>query len=466
MKGICKMKKRIVIFCLIVSIMSCLTTGIISYLFTGCINMVLGFIGIGILAGIILSVLTSSSFSAKVSKPINDLTKAASMIAYGDLSKRVDTSAEGEIGLLENAINHMATILEQNINSLQNTNSKISKILDGIPDGVFAINKYLKVIYCNNAAISLFQLTGTNETLVNKSFLELVRNPTINQMISHSLEKNQVLTEDVYISNITDSIYKVWVSTINTSNASDTQATEIIVVINDITKFKKLEKIKTEFVSNVSHELKTPLTSIRGFVETLKNGAIKDPVIAMNFLDIIEIESERLTALINDILDLSEIESGKVDTTSFEFSFKDTLLECVLILQEKAELKNINFEINIEYNIIVKANPNRVKQICINLIDNAIKYNKENGKISISAVKKGSILQFCVKDSGIGISEYDQSRVFERFYRVDKGRSRSMGGTGLGLSIVKHIVNLYQGDIEVNSIPNIGTEFVVLLPIC
>ncbi len=233
----------------------------------------------------------------------------------------------------------------------------------------------------------------------------------------------------------------------------------------DITNIKKLEQMRTEFVSNVSHELKTPLTSIRGFIDTLKDGAINDPAVADKFLEIIDIEAERLSRLINDILQLSEIESMKQDQNSEMFELKPLADEVISILQITAEERGVNLEASIDETIKMKADKDKIKHLLINIIENGIKYNKEKGSVILSAEQKESSVIISVRDTGIGIEKEYLDRVFERFYRVDKGRSSELGGTGLGLSIVKHIVNLYKGSINVKSEPGQGTEFIVKIPV-
>jgi two-component system phosphate regulon sensor histidine kinase PhoR len=234
--------------------------------------------------------------------------------------------------------------------------------------------------------------------------------------------------------------------------------------IQDITKVRKLEQLRTEFVSNVTHELKTPITSIRGFIETLKNGSINNEKVAIRFLEIIDIESERLYALINDILQLSEIETKYQDTDLERLSLKSAVDDVFEVLQNIAGEKNIQLENKVDEKVLIKANRNRMKQLILNLVDNGIKYNVQNGSVTVDAYRdKGKVI-ISVKDTGIGIPSEHIARIFERFYRVDKGRSRDMGGTGLGLSIVKHIVNLYNGDIKVNSEVNRGTEFIIQIP--
>ncbi len=227
---------------------------------------------------------------------------------------------------------------------------------------------------------------------------------------------------------------------------------------------RDLQQMGSEFVSNVTHELKTPLTSIRGFIETLKSGAIDDPKVAHKFLDIIDIEAERLYLLINDILALSEIETMRHDIDMVNVSIEKVVATSIEVLQGQAERKKISITTSIEPSLEIKANKHRIMQLVMNLIDNSIKYSPKGSWIMVEACGKGDSILMSFKDSGIGIPNQHLSQIFERFYRVDKSRSRSLGGTGLGLSIVKHIVEMYNGDIEVFSEPDKGTEFIITLP--
>jgi two-component system phosphate regulon sensor histidine kinase PhoR len=236
-----------------------------------------------------------------------------------------------------------------------------------------------------------------------------------------------------------------------------------IVVIQDVTQIRKLEKMRSDFVSNVSHELKTPLTSIKGFVDTLKGGALENKETALRFLEIIDIESDRLYRLINDILLLSEIETMEREPDKTEVHINEIVDEVVEMLALKASDKNLMLKKRIEGDFYINANADRIKQMFINLVDNAIKYT-EVGEVEVSLEAEGSWIKTTVSDTGIGFDEKYKERLFERFYRVDKGRSRSYGGTGLGLSIVKHIVLLYKGKISVDSTPGKGTRFEILLP--
>jgi two-component system phosphate regulon sensor histidine kinase PhoR len=217
-------------------------------------------------------------------------------------------------------------------------------------------------------------------------------------------------------------------------------------------------------VANVSHELKTPLTSIKGFVETLLEGALDDRQNSLHFLKIIQSHTERLNNLINDLLNLSYLESDKTTLAKEEFNLKELLQEIMPGFKTQLKKKNIEFKDELPEKILVKANREKIEQVFINLLDNAIKFNKEKGSIRIFGEDSGNNLKIVVQDSGIGIPAKDLPRIFERFYRVDKARSRQLGGTGLGLSIVKHIIELHSGKVGVESTEGLGSQFYFYLP--
>ena len=237
-----------------------------------------------------------------------------------------------------------------------------------------------------------------------------------------------------------------------------------VALLEDITELRNLEQMRTDFAANVTHELKTPLTSIRGFVETLQAGAIEDPEMAKRFLDIISMETDRLSRLINDVLSLSSMENGRVRVPTERLSLGKRAGDVCLMLDKSAKNKNIELNVDEGEDTFIIANDDHVKQLLINLIDNAIKYTLEGGKVFVKVEHVEDKVLLHVKDTGIGIAQEHIPRLFERFYRVDKGRSRNMGGTGLGLAIVKHIVMDMGGQIDVQSELNVGTEFTVTLP--
>ena len=239
-----------------------------------------------------------------------------------------------------------------------------------------------------------------------------------------------------------------------------------LAIVEDITELRRLEQVRTDFAANVSHELKTPLTSIQGFVETLDAGAIDNPEMAHKFLRIIMMETERLTRLINDILSISKLESGDTEVATERIRLDKKAFDICEMLTIQARAKNVtlNYRLNAEPVFII-GNPDRVEQLLVNLTENAIKYNVEGGSVTVQVFANANEANVTISDTGIGIADEHLPRLFERFYRVDKGRSRQMGGTGLGLAIVKHIVRSMGGEIEVHSKLGEGTEFLITLPL-
>ncbi|PYG89764.1 two-component system phosphate regulon sensor histidine kinase PhoR [Ruminiclostridium sufflavum DSM 19573] len=421
---------------------------------------------IGVLVGLLLTVLIAVKVSGIITAPLNKLISTTKEIANGNYKKRAATSSDDEIKELACTFNEMADKLDNTLCGILDKNVRIDTIINSMRDGIIAIDKNYKILIINTSACDIFGV-GYGPGIIGKSLLDITKNPKINSFLKDTIENNVALTDEITIFSprmVSNFIYKVYTNPIKSADIKVQNAGGVITLHN-VTSVKKLEQIRTEFVSNVTHELKTPLTSIRGFVETLKDGAIEDTAVAIKFLDIIDIEAERLYHLINDILQLSEIEIMRNDEHVSPNSLNLIVDDVVQLLEASANKKNIKLEVNIETDILICINKYRIKQMLINLIDNAIKYNVENGAVFITASKSKGTTTISVKDTGIGIPQIHHSRIFERFYRVDKGRSRNMGGTGLGLSIVKHIINLYNGDISVISEPGKGTEFIIRLPL-
>ena len=417
---------------------------------------------IGIIAGLLLTTLLAFRFASTISKPVRELIFASKEIADGNYSKRVAVQSNDELGQLAATFNEMADKLDNTVVDLTDKNMKFDAILNSMTNCFVAVDTKMRIILINSISTRFFGLGA--EDILGKKFIEVIRNHQINEIIQQTIESNRSSVSEISIRMPEEGTFRVYASPIKAANDSDVNSGGIIT-IHDITTMKKLEQIRTEFVSNVTHELKTPLTSIRGFVETLRSGAVNDADVADQFLEIIDIEAERLTMLINDILQLSEIENNLSDTNISKHNLSDIITEVISILQGSADKKNVKLIVETAPKIIIQVNRDRIKQMLINLIGNAINYNIENGSVRIKAAKVDGRLVISVSDTGIGIAQQHLPRIFERFYRVDKGRSRNMGGTGLGLSIVKHIVNLYDGDINVESEPGKGTEFIVQLPV-
>ena len=238
----------------------------------------------------------------------------------------------------------------------------------------------------------------------------------------------------------------------------------VVIVLRDVTELRRLESMRREFVANVSHELRTPLTSIKGFVETILNGKTNDAALVERFLTIVNGETDRMISLINDLLDLTRIESRRQKLVFEEVNIKEIFDDTITILSSKAEQKEITVENRLD-DLIALGDSKLLRQVSINLVDNAIKYNKQGGHVWVDAVVNDGIAQISVSDTGFGIPSEHLERVFERFYRVDKGRSRQMGGTGLGLSIVKHIIERHKGRIWAESEYEQGTKITFTLKV-
>lgn len=421
---------------------------------------------IGILVGLLLTLLISLKVSSILTAPLNKLLNVTKEIANGNYKKRVEIYSDDEIEELAYTFNEMADKLDNTLCGILDKNIRIDTIINSMRDGIIAIDTNYKILIINTSACDIF---GVNygPGVIGKNLLDITKNSKINSFLEETIQNNQALTDEITIFSprmVSNFIYKVYTNPIKRSEMK-VQNVGGVITLHNVTSVKKLEQIRTEFVSNVTHELKTPLTSIRGFVETLKDGAIEDTAVASKFLDIIDIEAERLYHLINDILQLSEIESMRNEDQVTQNSLNLIVDEVIQLLEPSALKKNIKLQVNIKPDVVIPVNKYRIKQMLINLIDNAIKYNIENGTVFINANKSHGTTTISIKDTGIGIPTKHHSRIFERFYRVDKGRSRNMGGTGLGLSIVKHIVHLYNGDIGIISEPGKGTEFIIRLPL-
>jgi two-component system, OmpR family, phosphate regulon sensor histidine kinase PhoR len=417
---------------------------------------------IGILTGLILTVLLAIKFSASITNPIKELISISNEISNGNYSKKVNIKSKDEIGQLSHTFNDMAQKLKKTVADLTDKSIKVDSIMNSMISGIVAVDNKLNIILINAKAKEMFGIKNTQDVL-GINILEVIRNHQVNTFLTETVENNVSHVNEVVINSPDEKVMMLYTNPIEPRKGEHKNLGGIIFV-QDVTNIKKLEQIRTEFVSNVTHELKTPLTSIRGFIETLRVGAINDPDVAEKFLEIIDIEAERLYMLINDILHLSEIETKQKDINIATHDLKPIVEEVVSILQGAADKKNVILIDEVDMDIKITANRDRIKQMFINLIENGIKYNIDHGKVTIHATKSEGKIVFSVKDTGIGIAKEHLPRIFERFYRVDKGRSRNMGGTGLGLSIVKHIVNLYSGDIKVNSEPGEGTEFIIRLP--
>jgi len=419
-------------------------------------------IAFGMIFGVIIAMVIAYIFSEKMMNPIKELTNAVINISDGNYDEKIYIRQQDEVGQLAEAFNKMSFKLKINMWKLEHKNAELESILASMSNGIIAIDNDYKIALYNEKFLELFKIT--QKDIKDKLFYEVTRNLVVFEVVEKSLEQREyVVKETKFFDENEEKILLIYANPIKAKNQPNINL-GVLLVVQDVTQIRKLETMRSDFVSNVTHELKTPLTSIRGFVDTLKNGAINDEKVATKFLDIIDIEAERLEGLIQDILILSEIEAMAGDKNISEYNIKEIIEEVLEILSPKYMKKNLEMIINIEDGITpFKCNKNRIKQLLINVVENAIKYT-EKGYVKINCREDFKYLSIEVEDTGIGVDKKHIPRLFERFYRVDKGRSRKMGGTGLGLSIVKHIVELYNGKIKVESKLGEGTKMIIRLP--
>lgn len=400
---------------------------------------------------IILAYFLAQRISNYLIEPISEMTFATERIANGEYTRRVSIRRDAELGKLGMNFNNMAERLENTFLENQEKQNRLEAILKSMNSGVFAYDNQDHIIMINPFCKELFGIFGD---VIGKNIYDIKELRELMFMLETERDTVEVRIEkpirkDIRIKSA--EIYGERVTKVGT-----------VVVLEDITDLKKLEKMRSQFVANVSHELKTPLTSIKGFSETLK--FVKDDETRNKFLDIINDESERLTRLINDILTLSTIEQTKT-VKHEEIDVAKETEQVYHLLLPKAESKNITLNLTQKEPILLYGDRDNYKQLILNLVDNAIKYTKESGEVRIQLDKQENNLRLVIEDTGVGIPEKHISRIFERFYRVDKARDRAMGGTGLGLAIVKHIVLSMGGTIDVVSEIGVGTRFTILIPI-
>jgi len=411
---------------------------------------------IGGLISLALGALVGRSFST----PLSEMKSLAQKIVHGDFSHRIRIKSKDEIGQLAKSLMEMSEQLEKKIKAVTEDKNKMEAILSSMQEGVIVFDKNENILLFNSSLYQMLELRS--EKYIGRPFWEIISNNEINSILKQTLKKEDSLSAQVSLLYPEARIIHIQTAPINDDQG---MLLGVVGVFHDITNLKKLEKARSEFIANVSHELKTPITSIIGFVETLRNGAEDDIKKRDEFLNIIHSQSQRLIDLLNDILSLSRIEFREIKMDIQPVAIKEILDNTQALYKNKIESKKQSFQVDIPSKLPpVLSDPEMIAQAFSNLIDNAIKFTPEKGQIKVTAREKDNFVQIDISDTGIGIAEKYLPRLFERFYRVDKARSREMGGTGLGLAIVKHIVQAHKGRITVESQPGKGSTFSVFLP--
>lgn len=409
----------------------------------------------------LLGAMVSLYISRRIVKPIEALKKSASLFINGDFRHRIPASGIEEIWSLNEAIKDMAQKLHQRINTIMRQRSETEAILSSMVEGVIAVDMDERIITMNRTAA---EMLGVDYSVVdNQSVQEVVRNRAFQEFLKETLSGGSPIEKEIDLSFTNGFIVNGHGTVIRDENEKQIGA---LVVLNDITRLKKLENIRTEFVANVSHEIKTPITAIKGFVETLNDGTVKEEADSKRFLGIIANHVSRLEAIIDDLLKLSRIEK-EAEAEGIQLrneEIKSVIETAVQVCEPSAELKGIKIGLDCDEALIARINSPLLEQAVVNLIDNAIKYSDDNSLINIRGFKDDHGVTIEVTDHGRGIEEEHIPRLFERFYRVDKARSRKLGGTGLGLAIVKHITQAHGGKVSVKSSPGKGSAFSIQLP--
>ncbi len=339
---------------------------------------------IAVLIGVVAATLLGYKISVDITKPVEEITYATSKIAKGNFDKRINITSKDEIGILADSINGMAAKLNDTIISLQDKNIRLEAIMSSVVNGIIAIDSTERILFINPVAQKLLDIS--DKEIVGKHLLQVIRNNSIDNYLKTILKDKKFFDTEIAVYGSEEKILKLYANPIRQTDGNDIEG--IIITIQDITELRKLEGVRTEFVANVSHELKTPLTSIKGFAETLKAGGIDDKQDAVRFLNIIEAEADRLYRLINDILSLSELEQKKIKTKTSRESIKveKAIKEILSMLESQRDKKNIELSMNVQEGLRnITGESDKFKQMLINLVDNAIKYTPENGKVWVEA---------------------------------------------------------------------------------
>jgi two-component system, OmpR family, phosphate regulon sensor histidine kinase PhoR len=414
------------------------------------------------LSGLILLLTGGASlyFSRRISNRIGRLTEFSRRVAAGDFRPMALDTANDELSDLSSTLNQSALRLDQTIRTLTEERNQSAAILASMEEGVLVIDTNQKIVFCNQA---FCQAAGVSNTgWEGRQAVELIRHSDLLAMIRKAIAGNEVVHGEVIVGSVRTKSFAVTSAPVQ----SDALTAGAVMVLHDITEIRRLERARRDFVANVSHEFRTPLTAIRGFAETLLEGALDDVENRRRFIEIIHDHALRLSRLTDDLLKLAQIEAGQLQLEFQPITVANILDPCVETTRAKAMRKGLKLEVQSERNSpVLRGDIRSLQGVVQELLDNAVRYSSPGGAIRINTTIKDSEVIISVADTGIGIPKADQDRIFERFYRTDPARSRESGGTGLGLSIAKHLVEAHAGRIKVESEVGSGSTFSIFLPL-
>jgi len=409
---------------------------------------------------LLITVILGYFIARSVTEPITDVTVKVAKMAKGDFDQVVDVKSNDEIGQLAEMFNYLREKLKITLKEVFNEKSKLQTILDYMADGLIAVDNQGRIIHINPTAIKMLNLT--TEEVETKLFDDIMKE--LNDQLTFRFidDKNEEWVGNELIK-IKDVVLQANYAPFKDERDKNSG---IVMVLQDITERQKLDNMRREFVANVSHELKTPLTSIKSYTETLLAGALDDRELSEDFLKVVDSEADRMTRLVRDLLQLSSIEYKQIKWNKRSSDLLKIIENSILKISMTAKNKKQSLRFTTsEESFIACLDSDRIEQVVLNILSNAIKYTPDHGKIEVVLEKIDQNVSIKIIDNGIGIPKEDIPRLFERFYRVDKARSRELGGTGLGLSIARQIIEAHGGTINVNSSEGEGTEVVIILPI-
>jgi two-component system phosphate regulon sensor histidine kinase PhoR len=410
--------------------------------------------GVGLLAALALSY----AFSWLTLRPIWEMRRGATLIAAGDLSNRLPRRPGDELGEISSAINQMAEQLRLRLDEMTAEKERLRAVLDAMAEGVLVVDDEGVVLLAN---AQLYEFYRISDPLPGRRPLEVIRDAELDELLAAASTSEEPVSRTLFVRHPARRTLRVHAVRFPARAA---RRLGTVAVFHDISDFAQLDKVRRDFVANASHELRTPLTAIRGFAETLLSGGDLSEEDRRSYLEVMDRHARRLANLVDDLLALSSIERGEEGLVCTRV---DTAALAAALIRDASSLfaeKNIRVELESQGAALAWADAQAVEQILTNLLDNALKYTVEGGRIGVSTEEEGEFVRVHVRDTGIGIPESDLGRIFERFYRVDKARSRELGGTGLGLSIVKHLVQQLGGEISVESEEGRGSTFSFTLP--
>ncbi len=420
-------------------------------------NVLLG----GLLAALI-ALAIGLFVTRRITAPLASMTVAAEAISRGEYQHRVGGGPRDEIGTLASAFNRMAVQLERRMETITEDRSKLLTILGGMVEGVVAVDREQAIVHLNAAAGRILGVAP--EKSVGRPIWEVTRVREVSEAIAHALTEAQEVTEEVALE-VSNQERIVQLHGARLENGEGNRVGAVLV-LHDVTELRRLERVRRDFVANVSHELKTPITAIRGLVDTIIDDQEMPLAVRTDFLRKAQNQAVRLSLLVTDLLTLARLESADGIVEPERLDAREVIGRSVANFRPAAEARRLTLDVQLPQEpVMVLGDPEALELLVNNLLDNAVKYTGEGGQVDVRLASADGMMQLEVADNGVGISPEHHDRIFERFYRVDQARSRELGGTGLGLSSVKHICKAHHGTISVRSTLGVGSTFAVVLPL-